>query len=178
LKRLHPSEGGCRVAGSEQGAEGINCDNRPRAGKVKRRNERITRMVCARTGEPSGERGDCGTWEAVGRGSRGLREVWAGLGSLKAQFVEQRTKWDEANRQNMQKHESLRKQKPAPPPTQFPFTSNRHMQGKMPAGGVEITASSVRSSAPQNAANLGTSLWFCSDREPGVDHMGSARRNY
>jgi hypothetical protein len=35
---------------------------------------------------------------------------------LKAQFAEERTKWDEAKKQNMQEHESLRKQNPAPPP--------------------------------------------------------------
>jgi hypothetical protein len=73
---------------------------------------------------------------------------------LKAQFAEERTKWDEANKQNMREHESLRNQKPTPPPagqgkpapsspakpappqTQFPFTSDPPEQGKMPAGGV------------------------------------------
>jgi hypothetical protein len=61
------------------------------------------------------------------------------LGGLKAQFGEERTKWDEANKQNMREHESLRKQNLAPPSkplTQFPFTSDPPVQGKMPAGGV------------------------------------------
>jgi hypothetical protein len=83
------------------------------------------------------------------------------LGSLKSQFAEERRKWDEANKQNMREHASLRKQNPAPPPaaqgkpapaspanpapppkpptaprTQFPFTSDPPKSGKMPAGGV------------------------------------------
>jgi hypothetical protein len=33
------------------------------------------------------------------------------LGTLKAHFAEERTKWDEASKQHMQEHES-----PAPPP--------------------------------------------------------------
>jgi hypothetical protein len=38
------------------------------------------------------------------------------LGSLKAQFGEERAKWDEANKQHLREHESLRKQNGAPPP--------------------------------------------------------------
>jgi hypothetical protein len=106
------------------------------------------------------------------------------LESLKRQFAEERTKWDEASKQNMREHESLRN-----PRTQFPFTSDPPEQGKMPAGGViahltakcggnvhekgavEITASSVyrnnSSYAPPNAADLGDKdSIFHSDNEP------------
>jgi hypothetical protein len=83
------------------------------------------------------------------------------LESLKAQFAKEQTKWDEASKQNMREHESLRKQNAAPPPaaqekpapaspaepapppkppaapqTQFPFASDPPEQGKMPAGGL------------------------------------------
>jgi hypothetical protein len=110
------------------------------------------------------------------------------LESLKTQFAKEQTNWDEASKQNMREHESLRKQNRAPPPaaqeklapptnppaapqTQFPFTSDPPEEGKMPAGGVvaHLTAKCGGNVHEKGAVEITASSVFFDDSRNAAD---------
>jgi hypothetical protein len=86
------------------------------------------------------------------------------LGSLKTQFAEERTKWDEASKQSMREHESLQKQNPAPPPKPSHRRSFRSLrtnasreESQRPAMCArKVSSKSPRAALPAPVAPLGT----------------------